>query len=122
MNEERNIKRGDIFFADLTHGIGSEQSGYRPVLIIQNDTGNRYSSTVITAIITGNNRKKASQPTHCLIKMQKGTVRDSVVLLEQIRTIDKKRLKQYIGKLDAPVLSQVDKALARSVGLRYCGG
>ena len=115
---ERKIRRGDIFNADLSHGIGSEQIGYRPVVIISNDTGNKYSSTVIISIITSKMAYKTKMPTHCSIKAQQGLVRDSLLLLEQIRTIDKERLKEYIGTLDNSVMSKVDKALAVSLGLR----
>ena len=113
----RKIRRGDMFYADLTPGVGSEQSGYRPVLIIQNDTGNRHSNTVIAAIITSRISTKTKLPTHAPIKAQQGLGHDSLVLLEQIRTIDKMRLKEYIGTLDSEAISRVDKALAVSVGL-----
>jgi mRNA interferase MazF len=114
----RKIRRGDMFYADLTPGVGSEQSGYRPILIIQNDTGNRYSSTVIGAIITSRISTKAKLPTHAPIKAQQGLGNDSLVLLEQIRTIDKMRLKEYIGTLDSEAINRVDRALAVSVGLK----
>lgn len=113
----RKIRRGDMFYADLTLGVGSEQSGYRPVLIIQNDAGNRHSNTVIAAIITSRISTKTKLPTHASIKAQQGLGHDSLVLLEQIRTIDKMRLKEYIGTLDSGAISRVDKALAVSVGL-----
>ena len=113
----RKIRRGDMFYADLTPGVGSEQSGYRPVLIIQNDTGNRHSNTVIATIITSRISTKTKLPTHAPIKAQQGLGHDSLVLLEQIRTIDKMRLKEYIGTLDSEAISRVDKALAVSVGL-----
>ena len=113
----RKIKRGDMFYADLRVGVGSEQSGSRPVLIIQNNTGNRYSGTVITAIITSRAISKNEIPTHCPITAQQRLDRDSIVLLEQIRTIDKKRLREYIGTLDGEDMSKVDRALAASVGL-----
>jgi mRNA interferase MazF len=113
----RKIRRGDMYYADLTHGVGSEQSGNRPVLIIQNNAGNKHSNTVIAAVITSQ-MGKAKLPTHCLIKKQQGLGRDSLVLLEQIRTIDKERLKEYIGTLDNEAMSKIDKALAVSVGLK----
>jgi len=113
----RKIRRGDMFYADLTPGVGSEQSGYRPVLIIQNDAGNRHSNTVIAAIITSRISTKAKLPTHAPIKAQQGLGHDSLVLLEQIRTIDKMRLKEYIGTLDGEAISRVDKALTVSMGL-----
>ena len=106
-----------MFYADLTFGVGSEQIGYRPILIIQNDTGNKHSQTVIAAIVTSRTENKAKMPTHCPIKAQQGLGRDSLVMLEQIRTIDKARLKEYIGTLDGEAMSKVDKALAVSVGL-----
>jgi mRNA interferase MazF len=115
----RKIRRGDMFYADLTPGVGSEQSGCRPVLIIQNDTGNKHSNTVIAAIITSRISTKAKLPTHAPIKAQQGLGHDSLVLMEQIRTIDKIRLKEYIGTLDSNAIRRVDRALAVSVGL--CG-
>jgi len=115
---ERKIRRGDMFYADLTPTIGSEQDGIRPVLIIQNNDGNKHSKTVIAVIITSKVSSKAKLPTHCPVKAQQGLGRDSLVLLEQIRTIDKTRLKEYIGALDGEAMSEVDKALAVSVGLR----
>jgi mRNA interferase MazF len=115
----RLIRRGDMFYADLTPTIDSEQDGVRPVLIIQNDAGNQYSKTVIAAAITRRMHNKAKLPTHFPIKAQQGLVWDSLVLLEQIRTIDKVRLKEYIGTLDAEAMAGIDKALAVSVGLRH---
>ena len=112
-----------MFYANLTFGgIGSEQSGYRPILVIQNNTGNKHSKTVIAAIITSRMENKAKMPTHCPIKAQQGLGRDSLVLLEQIRTIDRARLKEYIGTLDGDAMCEVDKALAVSVGLHQEGG
>jgi mRNA interferase MazF len=119
---ERKIKRGDIFYADLMPGVGSEQSGFRPVLIIQNNTGNKHSATVIAAVITSRTKHKADLPTHCPLKRQQGLGRDSLVLLEQIRTIDKSRLKEFIGTLEVAAMIKVDKALAVSVGLIYYDG
>ena len=113
----KKIRRGDMFYADLTPGLGSEQSGYRPVLIIQNDAGNRHSNTVIAAIITSRISTKTKLPTHAPIKAQQGLGHDSLVLLEQIRTIDKMRLKEYIGALDSEAIRRVDRALAVSMGL-----
>lgn len=111
------IKRGDVYFADLSPVIGSEQGGQRPVLIIQNDVGNRYSPTVIVAAITAK-ISKAKLPTHVeLSKDTVGLVRDSVVLLEQVRTIDKERLKQPLGSLESEVMEKVDEALMISLGL-----
>ena len=110
-----NIRRGDIFYADLRPVVGSEQGGIRPVLIIQNDVGNRHSPTVICAAITSK-MNKAKLPTH--IEIDAGTydiVRDSVILLEQLRTIDKQRLKDKVCHLDQDILRQVNKALQISL-------
>jgi len=112
-----NIKRGDVYFADLSPVRGSEQGGQRPVLIIQNNIGNKYSPTVIVAAITAK-IAKAKLPTHVEIESSKvGLVRDSVVLLEQVRTIDKTRLIQKLGQLESDDMSLVDKALVISLGL-----
>jgi mRNA interferase MazF len=108
-----------MYYADLMCGVGSEQSGYRPIVIIQNDIGNKHSQTIIAAIITSRTTHKAKMPTHCPIKAQQGLGRDSLVLLEQIRTIDKERLKEYIGTLDGEAMSRIDKALAVSVGIHF---
>jgi mRNA interferase MazF len=112
-----NIKRGDIYYADLSPVVGSEQGGVRPVLIIQNDIGNRYSPTVIAAAITSRSTK-ANLPTHIrLMANESGLAKDSVVLLEQIRTIDKRRLKERMGSLDLGEMGKVDEALSISFGL-----
>ncbi len=111
------VRRGDIFYADLSPVIGSEQGGVRPVLIIQNDVGNRYSPTVICAAITSQ-INKAKLPTHIEIDSQQYTlVKDSVVLLEQVRTIDKKRLREKICHLDDGLMFRVNRALMTSFGL-----
>ncbi len=111
------VKRGEIYFADLSPVVGSEQGGMRPVLIVQNDTGNRHSPTVIAAAITSQTGK-ARLPTHINLSAQNyGLSRDSVVLLEQIRTIDKSRLRERMGRLDNPTMQQVDNAIAVSFGL-----
>lgn len=111
------VKRGDIFYADLSPVIGSEQGGIRPVLVIQNDVGNKYSPTVICAAITSR-INKAKLPTHIEIKATEyELVRQSVILLEQIRTIDKKRLKEKICHLDSELMKEVDKALKISFGI-----
>ncbi len=111
------VKRGDIYYADLSPVVGSEQGGMRPVLIVQNDTGNRHSPTVIAAAITSQTGK-ARLPTHIEISAQSyGLSRDSVILLEQIRTIDKSRLRERMGKLDEKAMSLVDNAIAVSFGL-----
>ena len=115
---DRIIKRGDICCADLNPVIGSEQGGTRPVLIISNDIGNRHSPTVIIAAITGKTQTKAKLPTHTEVKNFEGLDRDSIVLLEQIRTVDKKRLKQYMGMMPTEAMARVDKALAISISLR----
>jgi mRNA interferase MazF len=113
-----NIKRGDVYFADLSPVRGSEQGGQRPVLIIQNNVGNKYSPTVIVAAITAQ-ISKSKLPTHIEIKAGKvGLTKDSVILLEQVRTIDKQRLIQKIGKCNRELMKKVDKALALSVGLQ----
>jgi mRNA interferase MazF len=114
---QKKIKRGDMYYADLPLGVGSEQYGDRPVLILQNNTGNKHSQTVIAAIITSKTENKPKMPTHCPIKKQQGLGWDSLVLLEQLRTIDKKRLTEYIGTLDGNAMREIDKALAVSVGL-----
>ncbi len=112
-----NIKRGDIFYADLSPVVGSEQGGLRPVLIIQNDVGNRYSPTVIAAAITSRMGKNRL-PTHIDIHADRvGLAKDSVILLEQIRTLDKRRLKEKMGHLDSTVMNQVNNAIAVSFGL-----
>ena len=111
------VKRGDIFYADLSPVVGSEQGGVRPVLIVQNDTGNRHSPTVIAAAITSQ-MGKARLPTHIELSAQNyGLSRDSVILLEQIRTIDKSRLRERMGKLDNDTMTKVDNAIAVSFGL-----
>ncbi len=111
------VKRGDIFYADLSPVVGSEQGGIRPVLIIQNDIGNRHSPTVIAAAITSR-INKAKLPTHIELYAQKyGLMKDSVVLLEQVRTIDKKRLREKLGHLDEDVMNEVDEAITVSLGL-----
>lgn len=112
-----SIKRGDIYYADLSPVVGSEQGGVRPVLIIQNDVGNRFSPTVIAAAITSQ-KDKTRLPTHIQISSQNcGLARDSVVLLEQVRTIDKRRLKERMGRVEEPYMDQVDRALSISFGL-----
>lgn len=114
--EEREIRRGDIYHADLNPIFGSEQGGYRPVLIIQNNTGNKYSPTVIVAAITS--KPKTKLPTHVPLKGIAGLEKHSVVLLEQLRTIDKRRLDDYVGTLDRQLMLKVDKALRSSTGVK----
>ena len=113
---ERTIRRGDIYYAELNPVVGSEQGGTRPVLIISNNMGNRHSPTVIIAAITGKAQTKAKLPTHTAVNDFEGLDKDSVVLLEQIRTVDKKRLKQYMGMMPTETMARVDKALAISLG------
>ncbi|MDP4152195.1 MAG: type II toxin-antitoxin system PemK/MazF family toxin [Bacillota bacterium] len=111
------IKRGDIYYADLSPVVGSEQGGVRPVLIVQNDVGNKYSPTVIAAAITSQ-LNKSRLPTHIPINSGNvGLQKDSVVLLEQIRTIDKKRLKEKMGHLDENVMNRINEAISISFGL-----
>ena len=111
------VKRGDIFYADLSPVVGSEQGGIRPVIIIQNDIGNKYSPTIIVAAITSQ-INKAKLPTHVEISSEEyGLNKDSVVLLEQIRTVDKKRLKEKIGHMSEKDIQKVDQALLISLGL-----
>lgn len=111
------VKRGDVFYADLSPVIGSEQGGVRPVLVIQNNIGNKYSPTIIIAAITSQ-INKAKLPTHIEITGQDfGLPKDSVVLLEQIRTIDKRRLREKIGKFDDEMMRYIDDALKISIGL-----
>lgn len=111
------VKRGDIYYADLSPVVGSEQGGVRPVLIIQNDVGNKYSPTVIATAITSQ-INKAKMPTHIELDANEyGLSKDSVVLAEQIRTIDKKRLKEKIGHLDDNLMDKVNEALEISFGL-----
>lgn len=111
------VRRGDIYYADLSPVVGSEQGGVRPVLIVQNDIGNKHSPTVIAAAITSQ-INKARLPTHIELSAQSyGLSKDSVVLLEQIRTIDKKRLKERMGRVDDGVMNRIDDAIAVSFGL-----
>jgi len=111
------IKRGEIYYADLSPVIGSEQGGMRPVLIVQNDVGNKHSPTVIAAAITSQ-KEKSRLPTHISLNARDcGLTKDSVVLLEQVRTLDKKRLKERMGELDGTSMGKVDSALSVSFGL-----
>ena len=115
---DRIIKRGDIYYAELNPVIGSEQGGIRPVLIISNNMGNRFSPTVIIAAITSRVQTKAKLPTHTAVKDYKGLDKDSIILLEQIRTIDKQRLKQHMGTMPTDIMARVDKALAISLSMK----
>ena len=113
------VQRGEVYFADLSPVVGSEQGGVRPVLVIQNDIGNRFSPTVIVAAITAQ-IQKAKLPTHVEIKADKhGLERDSVILLEQIRTLDKQRLTDKITKLDSDTMKKINHALEISLGLGF---
>ena len=114
--KDQGIRRGDIYQADLNPVFGSEQGGYRPVLVIQNNRGNKYSPTVIVAAITS--RLKTKLPTHVSLRNIKGLDKNSVVLLEQVRTIDKKRLDNYIGTLTKEQMQKIDKALRTSTGMK----
>ena len=112
-----NVRRGDIYYADLSHVVGSEQGGVRPVLIIQNDVGNLHSPTVICAAITSQ-MNKAKLPTHVELSCGRyALVKDSVILLEQLRTIDKKRLKDKVCHLDGDIMTKIEKALCISLQL-----
>ncbi len=112
------VKRGEIYYADLSPVVGSEQGGVRPVLIVQNDVGNKYSPTVIAAAITSK-EDKAKLPTHISIRADRcGLTRNSIVLLEQVRTIDKKRLGERMGRLDPMSMERIDQALSVSFGLQ----
>lgn len=111
----RPILRGELYYADLSPTVGSEQGGIRPILILQNDVGNRHSPTIIVAAVTASPKKPL--PTHVAIGSTKGISKSSVVLLEQLRTIDRSRLGSYIGRVSGESLSQIDEALKISVGL-----
>lgn len=115
MNNQQEILRGQIYYANLDPALGSEQGGIRPVLILQNNLGNAYSPTVITAPITSQ-MKKMDQPTHVPISSFRGLARCSMVMLEQVRTIDKQRLRNYVGRLDDEIMDQVGQALCVSLG------
>lgn len=111
------IKRGQIYYADLSPVIGSEQGGHRPVLIIQNDVGNKYAPTVIVAIITSRS-SKADLPTHIWLNAECGLPLASMVECEQVRTLDKKRLKDFMGTVSQEIMQEIDKGLKISFGLR----
>ncbi len=113
----RKIYQGEMYFADLNPVIGSEQGGYRPVLIIQNNTGNLYSPTVIVAAISGKTNVKPDLPTHHKVRAYAGLKEESLVLLEQIRTLDKRRLQEYIGQLNHADMERVNHCLAVSLDL-----
>jgi mRNA interferase MazF len=115
-----SILRGDLYYADLNPVVGSEQGGIRPVLIIQNNVGNRRSPTVIVAAITSK-EMRTTLPTHCILAAGNGLNRESIALLEQIRTIDKRRLKEYVGALGQTDIDRINTALAVSLELRLAG-
>lgn len=115
------IRRGDLFYADLNPVVGSEQGGIRPVLVIQNDVGNHFSPTVVAAAITSR-KAKNSLPTHILLENVPGLAPTSLLLLEQLRTIDRKRLRGYIGRISKEKMLEVDAALAISIGIGYPNG
>ena len=112
------IRRGDLFYADLNPVVGSEQGGIRPVLVIQNDVGNYFSPTVVAAAITSR-KAKNSLPTHILLENVPGLAPTSLLLLEQLRTIDRKRLRGYIGRISKEKMLEIDAALAISIGIGY---
>lgn len=112
------IRRGDLFYADLNPVVGSEQGGIRPVLVIQNDVGNHFSPTVVAAAITSR-KAKNSLPTHILLENVPGLAPTSLLLLEQLRTIERKRLRGYIGRISKEKMLEVDAALAISIGIGY---
>ena len=112
------IRRGDLFYADLNPVVGSEQGGIRPVLVIQNDVGNHFSPTVVAAAITSR-KAKNSLPTHILLENVPGLAPTSLLLLEQIRKIDRKRLRGYIGRISKEKMLEIDAALAISIGIGY---
>lgn len=112
------IRRGDLFYADLNPVVGSEQGGIRPVLVIQNDVGDHFSPTVVAAAITSR-KAKNSLPTHILLENVPGLAPTSLLLLEQLRTIDRKRLRGYIGRISKEKMLEVDAALAISIGIGY---
>ncbi len=115
--EALSVKRGDIYYADLSPVVGSEQGGVRPVLVVQNDTGNRHSPTIIAAAITSQ-MGKSRLPTHIDLPANSCSLpKDSIVLLEQVRTLDKRRLKEHMGRLSEEQMQQVDGAIAVSFGL-----
>ena len=110
-----NVKRGELYYADLSPVVGSEQGGIRPVLVVQNDVGNKYSPTVIAAAVTSR-INKAKLPTHIELPSADGLAKDSVILLEQIRTLDKRRLKERIGELPPEAMTRVNRAILISLG------
>jgi len=117
MRKNWEYRRGDIYLADLSPICGSEQGGVRPVVVIQNNTGNKYSPTLVVATVTAKTRKKTKQPTHYLIRNNPALSRPSLVLLEQIKTIDKQRIERYLGKATRKEMRGIDLALRVSLDL-----
>lgn len=115
--DDREFHRGDVFFADLNPYVGSEQGGFRPVVVLQNDVGNTFSQTIIVAPATKRIYKKPSQPTHVVLDDVEGLEEISLFMLEQVRTIDKQRVRQYVGKMTEKQMRQIDAALRASLGL-----
>ncbi len=118
MNEKWTYRRGDIYLANLDPYIGSEQGGTRPVLVLQNNAGNYYCPTLIVAPLTSRFYKKTDLPTHCTLENVECLAESSIVLLEQIKTIDKQRIKKYMGKISRKQMNAVDDAIEISLGLR----
>ena len=117
MKKDWNYHRGDVYLANLNPYVGSEQGGTRPVLVLQNNSGNFFSPTLIVAPITSRSWKKASQPTHCILKGTDFLRGDDMVLLEQITTIDKRRVHKYLGAVSREQMAEVDEAVVASLGL-----
>lgn len=119
LNKDWVYRRGDIYYVDLNPVIGSEQGGSRPVVVIQNNSGNRHAPTLIVAMITSKTSKNGQLPTHCLLKENPALDEPSVVLLEQLRTIDKRRIREYLGRTSKREMLAIDKALVKSLSLNY---
>lgn len=119
LNKDWVYRRGDIYYVDLNPVIGSEQGGSRPVVVIQNNSGNRHAPTLIVAMITSKTSKNGQLPTHYLLKENPALDEPSVVLLEQLRTIDKRRVKEYLGRTSKREMLAIDKALVKSLSLNY---
>jgi len=117
MKDNRKYRRGDVYLVDLGTNVGSEQGGCRPVLLLQNNVGNHFGPTLIVAPITSRVWKKTKQPTHCFLEKTEFLNDDSMVLLEQITTIDKSRIKKYLGSLDKSQMSEIDTCIEVSLGL-----
>lgn len=119
LNKDWVYRRGDIYYVDLNPVIGSEQGGSRPVVVIQNNSGNRHAPTLIVAMITSKTSKNGQLPTHYLLKENPALDEPSVVLLEQLRTIDKRRVREYLGRTSKGEMLAIDKALVKSLSLNY---